>query len=87
MGLVPASKVTFVKLAVPLTSRFVPRSFVPSKNDIAPAGKPAPGASALTVAVKTTAWPATAGLTLETNMLVVAAWVTTWFVAEAVLPR
>ena len=46
---------------------------------------PAPGETALTVAVKVTDWPKTEGLTEEATLVVVLAWLTFWVRTEEVL--
>jgi hypothetical protein len=45
------------KLAAPLDNETVPIVLEPSLNTTLPVGVPAPGANALTVALKVTAWP------------------------------
>src|SRR6266516_4835510 len=50
-----------------------------------PVGVPAPGATALTVAVKVTIWPDTDGLTEEVTVVVLLALLTVWVNGEAVL--
>src|SRR5689334_15022701 len=51
-----------VKVAWPELRLPVPNVFVPSLNVTVPVGVPAPGATALTVAVNVTDWPDTDGL-------------------------
>ena len=50
-----------------------------------PVGVPAPGATALTVAVKVTVWPDSDGLTEEVTVVVLLALLTVWVIGEAVL--
>jgi hypothetical protein len=45
------------KLAAPLDNETVPIVLEPSLNTTLPVGVPAPGANALTIALKVTAWP------------------------------
>src|SRR5437763_14374620 len=47
----------------PAPTATVPRIAAPSRNVTVPVGRPAPGATAATKAVKVTAWPVPAGLT------------------------
>ena len=68
----------------PLTN-WKPRLVAPSNKEIAPVGVPAPGAAALTVAVKVTDWPTTVGLVEEITVVVVLARLTVWVKGEAVL--
>src|SRR5439155_22484695 len=56
----------------------LPRVVPPSLKVSVPLGVPAPGATAVTVAVKVTGWPAPTGLGEEESVVVVAAWFTTW---------
>src|ERR1051326_227523 len=55
------------------------------RNWTVPVGVPAPGATALTVAVKVTDWPNTDGFTDEDTDVAVAAWLTVWVKGAAVL--
>src|SRR5262249_13387597 len=74
-----------VKVAWPLTSA-TGACAVPSMVKVTvPPGVPAPGATALTVAVKVTAWPKTDGLVEEVRAVVVLALFTTWVRAPDVL--
>src|SRR5262249_10912001 len=55
-------------------------------NVTAPVADPAPGATALTVAVKVTAWAKTAGSAEEARVVTVDAWLTAWLSDDDVLP-
>ena len=55
-------------------------------NCTVPAGVPVPGATALTVAVKVTAWPKTDGLAEEARVVALLDGLTTWLTAVEVLP-
>jgi hypothetical protein len=59
-----------LNVAVPELKLLVASDVAPSLNVTVPVGVPAPGAAALTVAVKVTAWPETDGLTEEATALV-----------------
>ena len=65
-----------VKLTWPALKVFVARAVVPSFKVTVPLGVPAPGETALTVAVNTTACPNTEGLIDEAKTLVLLAWLT-----------
>jgi hypothetical protein len=52
----------------------------PKLNVTEPVGVPPPGACALMVAVKVVAWPVTLGFAVDTNAVLVPAWVTVWVV-------
>src|SRR5688572_31266336 len=68
----PTLKATGAPTGVPL-----------SRNCTVPLGVPAPGATALTVAVKVTACPTTDGLTDEVTAVVVLALITVWMTLPA----
>ncbi len=74
------AKVAWPKLKLP-----VPSVFVPSLKITEPVGVPAPGDTALTVAVKVTDCPDTDGLADEATAVVVLAWFTVCVSAEDVL--
>src|SRR5436190_3258483 len=57
----------------------------PSLKSTVPLGVPAPGAVAVTVAVKVTDWPNTDGFAEDVTAVVVEAWLTTCDTAELVL--
>ena len=61
----------------PVVSGAVPREVAPSKNSTEPVGVPAPGAVAVTVALKVVLCPKTEGFTEELTDDVVAALFTT----------
>src|SRR5262245_14706307 len=68
----PAATKLVVNVAMlPAPTATVPRTTLPSWNVTVPVGVPAPGATADTVAVKVTAWPATPGLTDDRKATVV----------------
>ena len=76
-----------MKLAWPLAFRVaVPSRVAPSKKLAVPVGVPAPGATALVVAVRVTGWPNTDGLGEDATVVVVAAWLTTGDTVGEVLP-
>src|ERR1051325_5639426 len=58
---------------------------VPSLKVTVPLGVPLPGATAPTLAVKTTAWPNTVGLVELVNVVVLLSALTTWLRADEVL--
>jgi hypothetical protein len=64
----------------------VPSVVAPSLNVTVPLGVPAPGATALTVAVNVTDWPETDGFAEEVGVaVVVEAWFTAWETPEELL--
>ena len=69
----------------PLRLTGLPKAEPSMENCTVPVGVPAPGATALTVAVKLTDWPKTEGLTEAATIVVVLAWLTTCVRGEAVL--
>src|SRR5262249_31303659 len=73
----PVAAKLVVNVAVPRTPTLtVPRTTSPSLNVTVPVVDPAAGATAVTLAVKVTAWPVTAGLTDDARVSVVAAGLT-----------
>jgi hypothetical protein len=66
------------KLAAPFDSETVPIVLEPSLNTTLPVGVPAPGANALTVALKVTAWPKFEGFGVAVSTDDVDAACTTW---------
>jgi hypothetical protein len=62
-----------VKVADPLLKVPVPNVVVPSLNVTVPVGLPAPGATAVTLAVKITDWPAVDGFKELTTTVVLTA--------------
>ena len=63
----------------------VPSVAAPSRNVTVPVGVPTPGATALTVAVKVTAWPDADGFTDEVTVVELLALLTVWVIAAEVL--
>jgi hypothetical protein len=86
MVCVPTASVKVVKVALPPESVAVPRVVAPSKNVTVPVGVPAPGATALTVAMNTTDWPNTEGFTVDVTAVELDAWFTVWVTAAETLP-
>ena len=75
-----------LKLAIPEPFSIpVPRIAEPSSNVTVPVGTPAPGASAVIVAVNVTDWPKTDGLADEVTDELVASGFTTWLNEDEVL--
>src|SRR5207248_1184357 len=72
----PTERAVVDNVAVPLAKVVVPSVVLPSRNVTAPVGVPAPGATALTVAVKVTDWPNTDGLEEEVTVVALLAWLT-----------
>ena len=60
------------------------RAVAPSLKVTVPVGVPAPGETALTLAVKTTAWPNTVGLVEDVRDVALSALLTVWLRAEEV---
>src|SRR5450432_2290964 len=75
------------KLAVPFDSETVPMVLEPSLNTTLPIGVPTPGANALTVAIKVTAWPKFEGFGVAVSPDDVDAACTTWVTEGEVLAR
>ena len=69
----------------PLKLTGLPKAEPSIENCTVPVGVPAPGATALTVAVKVTDWPKTDGLAEEATLVVVPAGLTIWMSGEEVL--
>ncbi len=64
----PTARVEVVNVAVPVASRTPdPSSVTPSRKSTVPEGIPLDGATATTVAVKVTGWPAADGLVSLTS--------------------
>ena len=76
-----------VATACPAVSVWVSSRVMPSKNlTVSPASVlSAPGATAESVAVKTTPWPTAEGLGIEESAIAVASLPTIWFKAADVL--
>ena len=69
----------------PLKVTGAPKATPSIENCTVPVRVPAPGDTALTVAVKVTDWPNTEGLTEEATVVVVLAWLTVIANGELVL--
>ena len=84
----PTGRLAVLKEAVPPESVTLPRSspVVVSKKSTLPVGVPEPGALAVTVAVKVTAWPKLDVLADGTTLVVVLSLLTVW-VSVPVLAR
>jgi len=63
----------------------VPKVVVPSLKVTLPVGIPAPGATAVTVAVNVTSWPEGEGLVDDIRMVLVDAWLTVWVAVDELL--
>lgn len=81
----PMTSAVSVKDACPLMRFAVPRLVAPSWRVTLPVAVPAPGATALTVAVMTTDWPKTLGFAEEVSATTVAALFTIWDKGDEVL--
>ena len=73
MECVPTDKVLSDKVAWPLARLALPSEVLPSMKVMLPLGVPAPGATAVTMAVKVTAWPDTVWLAEEVSVAAVVA--------------
>src|SRR5712691_10846520 len=83
----PTLSVAVFRAAVPpLSVTALPRLLAPSLNWTVPVGVPAPGETALTVAVKVTLSPDTDGFSDDVTPAVVDALLTAWLTAVEVLP-
>jgi hypothetical protein len=81
----PTDSDDVVKVALPPDRLAVPNVAAPSRNVTVPVGVPAPGATALTVAVKVTAWPEADGFTDEVTVVELLALFTVCVMAAEVL--
>jgi hypothetical protein len=81
----PTESDEVVKVALPAARVAVPRVAAPSRKVTVPVGVPAPGETALTVAVKVTAWPVADGFTDEVTVVELFALLTVWVIAAEVL--
>lgn len=72
----PTESVDVENVAWPELSVPVPRVVAPSLKVTVPAGVPAPGATADTVAVNVTDWPKTEGFAVDDSDVDVLAWFT-----------
>ena len=70
LKVLPPERLEVDKVAEPLLSVPVPKRVVPSKKLTVPVEVPAPGETALTVAVKVTDCPKTEGFTEEVKFVV-----------------
>src|SRR5438445_694456 len=80
-----AASEVVVKVAWPELRLPVPRVVAPSLKVTVPVGVPAPGATALTVAVNVTGWPNTVGVAEEMTDVDELALLTVWVNGAAVL--
>jgi hypothetical protein len=80
----PTDSVEIVKVALPEKPE-EPNVVAPSRNVAVPLGVPAPGLTAVIVAVKVTVWPNTDGLILLVTVVEVAALLTVCVIAAEVL--
>ena len=77
-----------VRVATPLAFKVaLPSCDVPSMKVTVPVGIPAPGLTALTVAVKVTNWPTAEELADDESVVVVLAWLTIWLTIELLGPK
>jgi hypothetical protein len=81
----PTESDEVVNVALPPARVAVPRVDAPSRKVTVPVGVPAPGETALTVAVKVTAWPVADGFTDEVTVVKLPALLTVWVIAAEVL--
>ena len=81
----PTDSDEVVKVARPALKLAVPSVAAPSRNVTVPVGVPTPGATALTVAVKVTAWPDADGFTDEVTVVELPALLTVCVTAAEVL--
>src|SRR5205085_1573882 len=84
----PTLRLEVAHVATPAASACAPQPVIelpPSLKFTVPVGVPAPGAVAVTVAVKVTLCPNTDGFTDDVRLVVVLAWLTTCDTAELVL--
>ena len=81
----PTKSDDVVKVALPPERLAVPNVAAPSRNVTVPVGVPVAGATALTVAVKVTAWPKRDGFVDEVTVVELLALFTVCVMAEEVL--
>src|SRR5437899_777114 len=86
MECAPAVRVEVLSVATPELRVMVASDVAPSLKVTEPDGVPAPGATAVTVAVNPTDWPAQVGLTEDTKATEVFALLTVCVIAGEVLP-
>ena len=85
MVCVPTASVKVVNVALPPERVAVPNVVAPSKNVTVPVGVPAPGATALTLAMNTADWPNTVGFTVDVAVVATDALFTVCVIAAEVL--
>ena len=85
MTCVPTDRLEVVKVALPPDRLAVPNVAAPSRKVTVPVGVPTPGETALTVAVKVTAWPDADGFTDEVTVVELLALLTVCVIAAEVL--
>ena len=85
MTCVPTDRLELVKVALPPDRLAVPRVDAPSRKVTVPVGVPAAGATAVTVAVKVTAWPKSDGFTELVTVVVLLPLLTVWVIAVEML--
>ena len=81
----PTASDEVARVALPAVKLAVPSVAAPSRNVTVPVGVPVAGATALTVAVKVTAWPKRDGFNDEVTVVELLALFTVWVRAEEVL--
>ena len=81
----PTASEEVANVALPELKAAVARVAAPSRKVTVPVGVPAPGETALTVAVKVTAWPNTDGFTDEVTVVELEAFLTVCVMAAEVL--
>ena len=82
----PTDSDEVANVALPELKLAVPSVAAPSRKVTVPVGVPAPGVTALTVAVKVTDWPNTDGFTDEVTVVELLALLTVCVMAAVVLP-
>jgi hypothetical protein len=82
----PTASAEIANVALPALKLAVPRVEAPSRKVTVPVGVPAPGETALTVAVKVTDWPNTVGFTELVTVVELFDLLTVWVTAAEVLP-
>ena len=85
MTCVPTDRLEVVRVALPPDRLAVPSVDAPSRKVTVPVGVPTAGATALTVAVKVTAWPKSDGFTELVTVVVLLPLLTVWVIAVEVL--
>ena len=85
MTCVPKERLEVVKVALPPDRLAVAKVAAPSRKVTVPVGVPTAGATALTMAVKVTAWPKSDGFTELVTVVVLLPLLTVWVIAVEVL--